>query len=182
MGILRPRQYMQVSVCTFALIAICVLFPASEITAQDSDVKYYPGAGTYQSAGCMACHKWHGKGGRGYAGTPINFRTTELTKEQMMTVIACGRPGTGMPYFRKDAYKGYNCYDMTIEELGDDLMPPRARTPLKGRQIRDVATFIVEFWQGRSDELTQADCQIFFGDSKMCNNLDLLESGGGNGH
>ena len=21
-----------------------------------------PGAGTYQSAGCMACHKWHGKG------------------------------------------------------------------------------------------------------------------------
>ena len=107
-----------------------------------------------------------------------------------MQVVACGRPGTGMPYFRKDAYKDYNCYDMTIEELGDDLMPPRAKQWLKGRQIRNVATFIVEFWQGRSDEVTKADCQLFFGDSKswgdqknitvLARDVERATAGGGN--
>ena len=177
MATLNSIRYQTVPLLILVLVSAALLSwrTAASANAEEVEVKYYPGAGTYQSAGCMACHKWHGKGGTGYAGTPINFRTTELTKEQIMQVVACGRPGTGMPYFRKDAYKDYNCYDMTIEELGDDLMPPRAKQWLKGRQIRNVATFIVEFWQGRSDEVTKADCQLFFGDSKICDNVQKIQ-------
>ena len=184
MATLNSIRYQTVPLLILVLVSAALLSwrTAASANAEEVEVKYYPGAGTYQSAGCMACHKWHGKGGTGYAGTPINFRTTELTKEQIMQVVACGRPGTGMPYFRKDAYKDYNCYDMTIEELCDDLMPPRAKQWLKGRQIRNVATFIVEFWQGRSDEVTKADCQLFFGDSKICDNVESMSSDGGGGH
>ncbi len=165
-----------------SIAILCLTFGVVETKADE--VKYYAGAGIYQSAGCMGCHKWHGMGGTGYAGTPINFRSTPLTAEQIKQVIACGRPGTGMPYFRKTAYKDdFNCYDMTKEELGDDLMPPRGKTWMVPRQIRQVTNFIVEHFQGRDNEILTSDCQIFFGDSKMCTQLDLMSSGGGgDGH
>ena len=181
----RQKRFRHFCAITTIMISVAVIGATlGHTSARAEEIKYYAGAGIYQSAGCMGCHKWHGMGGTGYAGTPINFRSTPLTAEQIRQVVSCGRPGTGMPYFRKTAYKDdFDCYDMTREELGDDLMPPRGKTWLVPRQVRQVTNFIVEHFQDRDNEILKSDCQIFFGDSKMCTQIDLIPGGGGgDGH
>ena len=54
----------------------------------------------------MGCHSWHCKGG-GH-GAAVSLRNTELTLNEIINVIKCGRPGTGMPYFLRKAYKAEN--------------------------------------------------------------------------
>jgi mono/diheme cytochrome c family protein len=48
-------------------------------------------------ADCQFCHGIDGDG-RGDAGRP-NLHETRLDREQLIEVIACGRPGTEMPHF-----------------------------------------------------------------------------------
>ena len=86
---------------------------------------------------CAGCHKWHGNGGGGYGGAALSLRETQLTREQIIETVTCGRPGTGMPYLKRDAYQGddKSCYGMTRADLGKDvppgadkfLRPPRSR-------------------------------------------------------
>jgi hypothetical protein len=141
----------------------------------------HPGVSVYKSAGCMSCHKWHGMGGSGYGGTPINFRETFLERDQLIEVIACGRPGTGMPSYHKQAYRGYDCYDgLTPEDL-EEMLPGRARAKLSKRQLRNLADFIIEHFKGQPNEIKESDCRIFFGDSRMCKNLKMAVSAGGGG-
>jgi hypothetical protein len=87
-----------------------------------------------------------------------------------------------MPFHRKAAYDGTDCYGMSKEELGE-VMPGRAEKFLSDREIVAVADFIVGYFQGRT-ELADADCAIFFGvDSKTCQHV--RETGvavGGSGH
>ena len=42
----------------------------------------------------MGCHSWHGKGGGGY-GAGVSLRNINLTLNEIINVIKCGRPGTG---------------------------------------------------------------------------------------
>ncbi len=142
----------------------------------------HPGASVYKKSGCIVCHKWHGMGGPGYGGTPINFRENFLTKKQLIEVIACGRPATGMPYHRKEAYEAYECYEgLTKEDLGADDMPGKSRNLLSARQISNVASFIIDHFEGRDNALLQSDCAIFFGKSRMCRDLESAGGGGGGG-
>ena len=164
------------AVALAGLLAMAWIAPAS---AQMQ--RRLPGAAIYKQAGCITCHKWHGMGGPGYGGTPINFRQTILELDQMIEVISCGRPGTGMMYHLRGAYKDHDCYDgMTLEELGE-MAPGPARQLLNHRQVKHVAEFIVEHFKGRSDDLETADCELFFGQSKMCRQLKLDVAGGGGG-
>lgn len=160
-----------------ALVLIASTAPSfAQVTAA------HPGVSVYKQAGCIACHKWHGMGGPGYGGTPINFRENFLDRAQLIEVIACGRPGTGMPYHKRDAYKAYDCYEgMTLEELALEDRPGPSRAVLTGRQIKHVAEFILDHFAGRDNTLVTADCEIFFGKSRMCRNLKLDTGGGGGG-
>ena len=72
------------------------------------------GLNVYKKGNCMGCHSWHGKGGGGY-GAGVSLRTMELSLEDIVYVIKCGRPGTGMPYFYKKSYKDERCYDTKFE-------------------------------------------------------------------
>ena len=52
-------------------------------------------------ADCQFCHGINGDG-RGDPRSPgraANLRETRLNREQLIEVIACGRPGTEMPHF-----------------------------------------------------------------------------------
>lgn len=152
---------------------------AASATAQVNSLP--AGASVYKRAGCIVCHKWHGMGGPGYGGTPINFRETILDLDQLIEVISCGRPGTGMPYHLKGAYKNYDCYEgMTLEDLGE-YAPGAARQQLSYRQVKQVAEFIIDHFKGRSNEVEKADCELFFGQSRMCTQLKLDAGGGGGG-
>jgi mono/diheme cytochrome c family protein len=65
-------------------------------------------------ADCQFCHGINGDG-RGDARSPgraANLHETLLNREQLIEVIACGRPGTEMPHFDKYAYEDTNCYGL----------------------------------------------------------------------
>ena len=164
-------------------LGVAVLAGLMASTADAQGVRAHPGAAVYKASGCMSCHKWHGMGGSGYGGTPINFREIFLDRDEIIEVIACGRPGTAMPMHHRKAYGSYECYGgLTLEDL-EDVTPGRAAIGLSGRQLKNLAEFIVDHFKGRTNDITESDCRIFFGDSRICRNLDAAAgSGGGAGH
>ena len=49
---------------------------------------------------CVLCHKYDGRGGPSEGGYGADLRVTKLTHEELITVIANGRAGKGMPPFK----------------------------------------------------------------------------------
>ena len=141
--------------------------------AQDSAEHPRAGEGkrVYQRANCVGCHKWHGGGGGGYGGAALSLRATQLTREQIVEVVACGRPATGMPYHKRGAYDGdEGCHGLTREDLGKDV-PPEAAASLRPGEIEAVADYVLAAMKGRG-EPGYADCAAFFGEgARVCNSL-----------
>jgi hypothetical protein len=91
----------------------------------------------YENANCVGCHKWHGGGGGSYGGAALSLRDTQLNRDQIIEVVHCGRPGTGMPRHDRDAYKDYQCYGgLTAQDFGKD-MPKEATNFLRPKENRD---------------------------------------------
>jgi mono/diheme cytochrome c family protein len=129
-----------------------------------------PGKEVFRKANCFGCHKWHGDGGGGYGGAALSLRRTELDREQIIEVVRCGRPGTGMPYHERGAYSDGRCNGLTEKDLGD-AMPPRAPQPLRLPEIEAVADYVIAAIKGRG-EPTLDECLAFWGsDSRMCNSF-----------
>jgi mono/diheme cytochrome c family protein len=125
------------------------------------------GKEVYKKANCVGCHKWNGEGGGGYGGTALSLRETTLQPDQIALVVRCGRPGTGMPYHERNAYKGDGCYGVTGTQLGSDA-PPRAATFLRPEEIEAVVDYVTSTMQGKGPS-TRADCEAFWGaTAKQC--------------
>jgi mono/diheme cytochrome c family protein len=124
---------------------------------------------------CASCHKWHGNGGGGYGGDALSLRKTQLTREQIIETVSCGRPGTGMPYFLRGAYEDKHCYGLTKHDVGT-MMPPEAPTTfLRPPEIGLVADYVIAHLKGKG-EPNYADCTAFFGEgSRVC---DVYKTGG----
>lgn len=130
------------------------------------------GKSVYKKANCVGCHKWHGDGGGGYGGAALSLRTTGLDAKWFRYVVRCGRPGTGMPYHGRNAYKGddTSCYETTRAELGEN-MPPRARNLLNDRQLDAVVDYSMNVVKG-SGEITLEQCVAYWGEkSRQCDAL-----------
>lgn len=126
------------------------------------------GKNIFKRANCMGCHKWHGNGGGGYGGDALSLRKTELTREQIVETVGCGRPATGMPFFIRGAYDTVKCHDMTRQDLGDQ-MPPEATGFLRPNEIEAVADYVIARIKGKG-EPSYAECISFFSDgSRVCN-------------
>jgi mono/diheme cytochrome c family protein len=123
------------------------------------------GKDVYIKANCVGCHKWHGGGGGGYGGAALSLRETALDQEQLVEVVRCGRPGTGMPYHDRSAYRtGADCYGgLTADSLGSEA-PPKAKTFLRPEEIQAVVTYVQEVVQGKGTP-THEDCVAFWGAS-----------------
>jgi hypothetical protein len=131
------------------------------------------GKGVFKRANCFGCHKWHGHGGGGYGGDALSLRKTELTRDQIIETVACGRPGTGMPYFARGAYDATKCYEMTRQDVAD-RMPPEGGTFLRTPDIEAVADYVIANIKGKG-EPTYAECVSFFGNtSRVC---DVYKAG-----
>ncbi len=125
------------------------------------------GKAVFKRANCIGCHKWHGNGGGGYGGDALSLRKTELTREQIMETVSCGRPGTGMPFFVRGAYDTVKCYGMNRQEI-DNQIPPEANTFLREPDIAAVADYVLAHIKGRG-EPNSAECTEFFGNtSRVC--------------
>ncbi len=139
-GRTRPR-------CAFAAAAILLLSFGSAF-AQDTSF----GQRLFQDkADCQFCHGIDGDG-RGDPRSPgqaANLHKTILNREQLIEVIACGRPGTEMPHFDKFAYEDKSCYGHTAAELGADTPHDPHSTSLTKREIEAVADYIFAKFVGK---------------------------------
>jgi Cytochrome c len=153
----------------FAATAIIISFAATirilsaQPAGQDrTDV----GKQVFKSANCVGCHKWHGNGG-GYGGDALSLRKTELTREQIIETVSCGRPGTGMPLHLCGAYESQPCYGLTRAEISDSI-PPEAATFLRPREVEAVVDYVIAHVKGKG-EPTYDECIAFFGNaSRVC--------------
>ena len=181
-GLFMVSRLLQTSMAPVVAAMVVATLIATWVSPSWAQVtKSHPGVSVYKHAGCITCHKWHGMGGPGYGGTPINFRENFLDRAQLIEVIACGRPGTGMPYHNREAYRGYDCYEgMTLEEMDAEDRPGKSRAVLTVRQLKSVSEFILAHFSGRDNTLLRADCEIFFGEGRTCRKL-ATDSGGGGG-
>ena len=112
-----------------------------------------------EKADCAFCHGWAGDGA-GHPQSPgrsANLRETQLGRDQLMTVIRCGLPGTAMPYFDADAYTDTRCYGLTEAEMGDRMPPLPPSTSLPQREVEILADYIVATIIGRGP-VTREEC------------------------
>jgi len=140
--------------------------PATQQAGQTTE-----GQRIFKQANCVGCHKWHGGGGGGYGGDALSLRATHLTRDQIIETVACGRPGTGMPYFQRGAYDddAHPCFGLSRHDLGKTMPVEAPATFLRPREIAAVTDYVVADIKGKG-EPTYADCLAFFGEgSRVCN-------------
>src|ERR1043165_8144965 len=99
----------------FAIVATVAMTTSSIAASADPTDA---GKAVFSRANCMGCHKWHGNGGGGYGGDALSLRKTELTRDQLIEAVGCGRPGTEMPFFTRGAYDEVKCHDMNRQDAG----------------------------------------------------------------
>ncbi|WP_316231399.1 c-type cytochrome [Bradyrhizobium sp. SZCCHNR1051] len=160
---------MKLSAITFAVTSALVLGSASLALAQSAAPADPTEAGkaVFKRANCLGCHKWHGNGGGGYGGDALSLRRTQLTRDQIIETVTCGRPGTGMPYFARGSYDTAKCYGMSRQDVGE-RMPPEGGVFLRPNDIEAVADYVLAHIKGRG-EPTYDECTAFFGNtSRVC--------------
>jgi cytochrome c553 len=100
---------------------------------------------------CKFCHGENGDG-RGDPRSPgaaSNLHKTKLSRDQLIEVIACGRPATEMPHFDKYAYEDKNCYGLSADDLGQKIPPDPHSTSLTRREIEAVTDYILATFVGK---------------------------------
>ena len=105
----------------------------------------------HEKADCQFCHGSDGDG-RGDPRSPgraADLHKTILNRDQLIEVIACGRPGTEMPHFDKYAYEDTDCYGLKGKDLGADAPRDPHSTPLTRREIEAVADYIIKTFVGK---------------------------------
>lgn len=165
----RQEDQMKFSAITLAVASALVLGSASLASAQSAAPTDPTEAGkaVFKRANCVGCHKWHGNGGGGYGGDALSLRKTQLTRDQIIETVTCGRPGTGMPYFARDSYDTAKCYDMSRQDVGE-RMPPEGGVFLRPNDIQAVAEYVLAHIKGRG-EPNYDECTAFFGNtSRVC--------------
>lgn len=115
----------------------------------------------------VPCRDCHGAMGDGVPDDPrmpkgANFRESPLSPEEMVEVIRCGRPTVGMPYFDRLSYTDKRCYDMTAEEMGNNI--PDEGMNLQTRQINALVNFIFATFVGKGPA-TVEQCVALWGES-----------------
>src|SRR5437016_10722008 len=84
-----------------------------------------------QKGNCQACHGWAGDGRKMDSQMPdgANLRARTIERPALITIIKCGKPGTGMPAFDKLAYSDGRCDGLKQADLrarGTPLTDPPA--------------------------------------------------------
>jgi cytochrome c553 len=102
-------------------------------------------------ADCKFCHgeDGDGRGDPRSPGAASNLHKTRLNRDQLIEVIACGRPATEMPHFDKYAYEDKSCYGLSADDLGQKVPPDPHSTSLTRREIEAVTDYILATFVGK---------------------------------
>jgi len=131
-----------------------------------------------QKANCQACHGWAGDGRKMDDQMPdgANLREIALSREELIAVIKCGRPGRGMPAFDKLAYSDARCYGMKRADLkARELSLPDPPDTLQPREIELLADFLFAKVIGKGP-LDRVKCIEYWGaDVEACAEFQFNE-------
>ena len=144
---LESHQRRDVNVMLGVAGAAILLLSFDSGSAQDTSF----GQRLFQDkADCQFCHGIDGDG-RGDPRSPgraANLHETHLNRDQLVEVVACGRPGTEMPHFDKYAYEDTDCYGLKGKNLGNDAARDPHSTSLTKREIEAVVDYILAKFVG----------------------------------
>ena len=148
-------------------LGAALLLLASESFAQTADPQdIAAGMRLFrQKANCQVCHGWAADGRKMDSQMPDgkNLRETTLTRENLVTTIKCGRPGTGMPAFDRLAYSDGRCYGLKTADLkARDLTLTDPPATLAPREIELIADFLYAKVIGQGP-MTHAKCIDYWG-------------------
>lgn len=133
------------------------------------------GKNVYQRVGvCVNCHGWDGNGmGQNprSEGDAADLRDTELDTESLISTIACGIPGTPMPYHLSAAYKDPDlCFGMVMADFEAGAQPRKGKT-FRDKDIVNLVAYLYDSVIG-AGETTLAQCEAYFEPgSTACDNL-----------
>ncbi len=118
------------------------------------------GAKVWARGGCAMCHGnlAAGDGDPSYPRGP-NLRRTQLTPEQLIETISCGRPNTQMPTNLKGAYKETSCYGLPVGEVPGEVVG-LGKGSLSAEEIQSLVDFLVKNVVGKP-RITRANCALF---------------------
>jgi mono/diheme cytochrome c family protein len=104
-----------------------------------------------EKADCQFCHgvNGDGHGDPRSPGKAPDLHKTRRDREQLIEVIACGRPSSEMPHFDKYAYEDKSCYGLSAAELGKNVPPDPHSTSLTKREIAALADYILTSFVGK---------------------------------
>ena len=134
--------------CKLAVAAAAIVIGLGAASAQDVS---FGDRLFHEKADCQFCHGSDGDG-RGDPRSPgraADLHKTILNRDQLIEVVACGRPGTEMPHFDKYAYEDTDCYGLKGKDLGADAPRDPHSTPLTRREIEAVADYIIKTFVGK---------------------------------
>jgi len=137
-----------VNTCKLAVAAAAIVIGLGAASAQDVS---FGDRLFHEKADCQFCHGSDGDG-RGDPRSPgraADLHKTILNRDQLIEVVACGRPGTEMPHFDKYAYEDTDCYGLKGKDLGADAPRDPHSTPLTRREIEAVADYIIKTFVGK---------------------------------
>lgn len=118
-----------------------------------------------QKANCQACHGWAGDGRKMDSQMPDgpNLREIARSRDDVIAVIKCGRPGRSMPAFDRLAYSDGRCYGMTRADLkARELSLPDPPATLQPREIELLAGFLFAKVIGKGP-MDRAKCVDYWG-------------------
>jgi mono/diheme cytochrome c family protein len=141
--------------------------PTTPAVAQNFEQAWLDGAQIWRRGGCGDCHgKWaDGLGDPNFPAGP-SLRETELTFEEILETVSCGRPGTAMPFHLEGAYTEVSCYEIPVGEV----LAAEGRS-FDREQLKNLAVYLAEAVKGAGD-VTLNDCIIYYNgkvDSSSCN-------------
>lgn len=115
-------------------------------------------------AECWRCHGWAGDG-HGDINTPAPaLRPSQLDRTALIEVIQCGRPGTTMPFHKREGYTNdpaTSCYGLTEADAGNQL-PTRGKSFLSQNETEALAEYLIQKVIGRG-EVTKEECEEYWG-------------------
>ena len=145
----RPKR-LAFGLAPVSLTAITLLTLSLPGMALSQDTSF--GQRLFQDkADCQFCHGINGDG-RGDPRSPgraANLHEIRLNCDQLIEVIACGRPGTEMPHFDKWACEDTDCYGLKGKNLGTDAPRDPHSASLTRREIEAVADYVLAKFVGK---------------------------------
>ena len=114
-----------------------------------------------ERGGCFNCHGNFGEGGEGghFPAGP-NLRRTQLDGDTIKEFIACGVPGTQMPYNLSGAYVEHSCYGGELGPVPGDVS---AGAALSTDEIDALVAYLEANVVGKR-RVTKADCTAYYED------------------